>query len=184
MTTNLRNTKSTPERLGYIVSLMMAGFLRPTTLAKMASVSYLTLCLWLRESRAGNEKYLIEFLGETVQFAVALDQARKFAASELRGKFEQQSVHGWDEVARDGGQVVWKICPVAAAIKPELRELLGHREDALLVIDGALQPELTRRARPRRSGLMPVLADDRGLRALTSIVYLKLYRSPRPSHYI
>jgi hypothetical protein len=141
MTVNLRNTKRTPEKLGYIISLVMEGNLRPTRLAKMADVTYETLCRYIRESRAGSENYLIEFLGERMQFSEAYDQARKFAMSELRGSFEQKCILGYDEIARDGGQVVWKLCPEAAAIAEENRELLGYRKDALLEINGRLVPE-------------------------------------------
>jgi hypothetical protein len=141
MSTNLRNTKSTPELLQSVAEMVMAGNLRPTRLAKMAGVTYKTFCRWGKESREGNPKYLIEFLGEEMQFCVALDLARKFAMSELRGSFEEKCVLGYDEYARKDGQLVWKIDREAAAMSEDVREIMGKRKDALLEIDGKLVPE-------------------------------------------
>jgi hypothetical protein len=144
----MSNIKRTRERLELILKLVSEGHLQPTKVAKMADVDYETLGIWRRKSAGGDKALLVNFMGEEIQFADAFLLARKYALSELRGKFEREGIFGWDEVAREKGQVVWRMCPVAAAIKPELRELLGHREDALLVIDGALQPELIHHKAP------------------------------------
>lgn len=83
---------------------------------------------------------------ETDRAAATL--STKLALFELRGMLLQESIFGYDEIQTKDGQVVWAIDATAAAMDPDEREALGFRRDALLEIDGKLQPVVLKKKAP------------------------------------
>jgi hypothetical protein len=138
----------TDEKLGEALELISKGITRPTKIAKAMGISYRSYCGWMVKSNAGDEKFLVTFNGEQQQWARAITLATKLALFELRGMILEESVFGYDEIQTKDGQVVWAIDPAAAALPEEDREWLGYRKDALLEVDGKLQPVVIKRKAP------------------------------------
>jgi hypothetical protein len=145
------NTKLTQDRLYAALDLISKGVVRPTQIAIALDISYRTLCQWmLRSNRDPDDPdFLVVVGGETMSWARAISQAKRLFYLELRGAVESYSLLGRDEVLFKDAQVVWAIDPAAAAIDdPDIRELLGYRRDALVEIDGKLQPVTAHRDAP------------------------------------
>jgi hypothetical protein len=136
------------EQLYEALSLIARGITRPTQVAKGIGTSYRNYRNWMVRSNRGDPAFLIEVDGEEMQFAKAISLHTKLALFELRGMLLQESIYGYDEIQTKDGQVVWAIDPVAAALSEEDREWLGYRKDALLEIDGALQPVTLKKKAP------------------------------------
>jgi len=144
----MANSKLSPEILDEIISLIQQGILQPTKQARAVGITPDTLNNYLFRSNSGDPAFLMEFGGETMQFAKAYTLAKRFAMMELRGQVEQECIFGTEEVSLKDGQVVWAINRKAAALPEDLRELLGYRKDALLEINGELQPVKIKRPAP------------------------------------
>lgn len=138
----------TTERLNEALELISKGLTRPTKIAKAMGISYRSYCAWMVRSNAGDERFLVTFNNEQMQWAKAITLATKLALFELRGMILQEAIYGHDEVQTKDGQVVWAIDPAAAALDPDDREWMGYRKDALLEIDGKLQPVTIKRKAP------------------------------------
>src|SRR6266481_3670222 len=136
----MANSKLSPEILDEIISLIQRGILQPTKQARAVGITPDTLNNYLFRSNSGDPDFLMTFGSEEMQFAKAYTLAKRFAMMELRGQVEQECIFGTEEVSLKDGQVVWAINRKAAALPEELRELLGYRKDALLEINGELQP--------------------------------------------
>jgi hypothetical protein len=128
------------EKLHEALAIIETGLIQPTKIAAALGMPYRTYADWMLRSNRGDERFLIEVNGATVQWAAAIVQARRLAMLELRGMLETYSIFGEEVINYEKGQVVWAIDPVAAAMSVEDRTALGFREDALLEINGALQP--------------------------------------------
>jgi hypothetical protein len=138
----------TAEKLNEALELISKGVTRPTKIAAAMGMAYRTYCDWMVRSNSGDERFLVTFNGETMQWARAITLATKLALFELRGMILQEGIFGYDEVQTKDGQIVWAIDPVAAALSEEDREWMGYRKDALLEINGALQPVTIKRKSP------------------------------------
>jgi hypothetical protein len=134
------NTVLTPDILQAALDLIAKGIVQPTKIAKALNVPYRTYRSGLVRSNRGDENFLIEVDGEVMQWAKAINLHTRLAMFELRGLVTQYSIFGDDEISYKDGQVVWALDPVAAAMSEDEREALGFRRDALLEINGALQP--------------------------------------------
>ncbi|WP_338830441.1 hypothetical protein [Bradyrhizobium sp. 27S5] len=137
-----------PQKLYDALELISKGLTRPTKIAKAMGISYRSYCQWMVRSNSGDEKFLVEYNDETMQWARAITLATKLALFELRGMVLQEAIYGYDEIQTKDGQVVWAIDPAAAAMSEEDREVFGYRKDALLEIDGKLQPVVIKRKAP------------------------------------
>jgi len=138
------------EKMYEALELVSRGITRPTRCAKALGMSYRSYSDWLLRSNRGDARFLIEFRGETMQWAKALTLATNLALLELRGMLLEESIGGYlEEQTRDGGPV-WSPDPVASAIDdPEVRVMLGYRADGLLVDDrGALVKHKVRKKSP------------------------------------
>ena len=145
----MANILHTEENKRAVLELIERGITRPPLQAKAIGVAYPTLCSWKVRSNRDDPAFLIEYMGETMQFAKAVALATRLAMLELRGMVEHYSIFGREEIVYKDGQVVWALDPEAAAIDdPDIRELLGFRRDALLEIDGKLQPVTAHRDAP------------------------------------
>jgi hypothetical protein len=120
-----------PEKLYAALDLIAKGIVQPAKVAKVLGMPYRTYRSWLVRSNSGDEKFLIEVDGETMQWAAAIVRMRRLAMLELRGMLEQYSIYGREEIVFKDGQVVWALDPVAAAMTEDEREALGFRRDAL-----------------------------------------------------
>lgn len=135
------NNKFTPENAQLALDLIARGTVRPTKIAAALGITYRCFANWLLRSTRGDETMLVEQDGVTMQFAKAVAQQKRFFYLELRSAVEEYSLFGRDFEVRMNGQVVWAIDPEAAAIvDPDVREICGFRRDALVEIDGRLQP--------------------------------------------
>jgi hypothetical protein len=145
----MSNILHTPENLQAALDMIAKGIIRPTQIAKGIGIAYRTYCSWMVRSTRGDEAFLVEYAGETMQWAKAIALSKRLAMLELRGMLEQYSIFGTEEVTTKDGQLVWALDPEAAAIDdPDIRELLGFRRDALLEIDGKLQPVKVKKLAP------------------------------------
>jgi hypothetical protein len=79
---------------------------------------------------------MMDYLGSRVQFAQAINAARRIALHEMRGRMEMKSVLGYDEPIFYNGMPTWQPDPVTVGWTPEEREALGFRADGLLEVDG------------------------------------------------
>jgi hypothetical protein len=140
--------KLSTEKLLEALELISLGVTRPTKIAAALGLSYRAYCQWMVRSNNQDELFLVEFNGETMQFAKAITLATKLALFELRGMIVQQSIFGYPETMTKDGQVVWALDPAAAALDPEDREWLGFRKDALLEVDGKLVPLVLQKKAP------------------------------------
>lgn len=138
----------TQAKLDEALELISNGVTRPTKIAKAMGISYRSYCAWMVLSNRGDERFLVTFNDEQMQWARAITLATKLALLELRGMVLQEGIFGYDEVQTKDGQVVWALDPVAAAMSEDEREALGFRRDALLEIDGKLQPVTIKRKAP------------------------------------
>lgn len=139
----------TTEKLYEALELISKGITRPTKLSKAMGIAYRTYCSWAVMSNRGDERFLVTFNDEEMQWARAITLATKIALWELRGMLLQESIYGYDEVQTKDGQVVWQLDPAACAIEDlDLREMLYGRRDGLLVIDGKLQPVVVKKKAP------------------------------------
>jgi hypothetical protein len=136
------------EKLYAALDLISRGVTRPTAVARGIGTTYRNYRNWMVRSNRGDEAFLIDVEGEQMQFAKAITLATKLALFELRGMLLQEGIFGYDEVQTKDGNVVWAIDPVAAALSEEDREWMGYRKDALLEIDGALQPVTLKKKAP------------------------------------
>jgi hypothetical protein len=137
-----------PEKLQEALDLIAKGIVQPTKIAAGIGVPYRTYRSWMVRSNRGDEKFLIEIDGEVMQWAKAITLHTRLAMFELRGLVTQYSIFGDEEISYKDGQVVWALDPVAAALPEEDREWMGYRKDALLEIDGALQPVKMKKRAP------------------------------------
>ena len=144
----MANVKLSPEILAEIISLAQRGIVQPSKQARAVGITPDTLNNWLFKSNSGDPDFLMEFSGETMQFAKAYTLAKRFAMMELRGQVETECIFGTTELSYKDGQVVWAYDPKAAALPEDLRELCGYRKDALLEINGELQPVIVRKQAP------------------------------------
>jgi hypothetical protein len=137
------NRKLSPDKLYEALDLISKGVIRPSQIATALDVSYRTYAGWmLRSNRNPDDPdFLVVIDGETMSFARAISIHKRLFYLELRGAVESYSLLGRESVLYKDAQVVWKIDAAAAAIDdPDIRELLGYRRDALVEINGELQP--------------------------------------------
>src|SRR5450755_847452 len=125
-------TKKTREMLTAICDTMAGGVLSPYNAAKRCGVSSKGMWLWIRASQRDDPDFIIEYLGEEIQFARALVVARRIALHEARGRMEERAIMGHDEPIFYQGNPTWKIDPRTVGIKDDLLELLGLPTDRLL----------------------------------------------------
>jgi len=137
------------QKLYAALNLIAKGIVQPTKVAKGIGMPYRTYRSWMVRSNQGDPAFLIEADdGSEIQWAAAIVQARRLAMLELRGMLEQYSIYGKEIETRFNGAPVWRTDPVAAALPEDIREMCGYRKDALLEIDGALQPVMQHQDAP------------------------------------
>src|SRR6267142_5786663 len=126
-------TTRSPELLEAMCNKHAQGLLAYEDLGRYFGVPHSTLWSWIKASNNGDEKFLIEYLGERMQFAKALGQARKLALYEVRGRLEQKSLRGYDEPVFFQGQPTYKRDTRCLDIDdPDIREMLGFSRDGYL----------------------------------------------------
>jgi hypothetical protein len=77
--------------------------------------------------RAATKALMVDYLGERVPFARAVNAARRIALHEARGRMEQKSILGWDEEIFFGGMPTWRPNPACVGMDEDTREMLGYR---------------------------------------------------------
>jgi hypothetical protein len=138
----------TTEKLNEALELISKGITRPTKISKAMGIAYRTYCSWMVMSNRGDERFLVEYNDDVMQWAKAIGLATKLALFELRGMLLQEGIFGYDEVQTKDGQIVWALDPVACALSEDDREMLGYRKDGLLEVDGKLVPVTIKRKAP------------------------------------
>ncbi|MCU1340394.1 MAG: hypothetical protein JWO19_5975 [Bryobacterales bacterium] len=128
--------KKTPETLIAICDTVASGSLSYQKAAMVCGVAPRTFWLWIKLSQQNDETLMLDFLGSRVQFAQAINAARRIALHEMRGRMEMKSVLGYDEPIFYNGMPTWQPDPVTVGWTPEEREALGFRADGLLEVDG------------------------------------------------
>src|SRR5260221_3758690 len=97
------------------LDMISKGVTRPTKIAKALGMAYRTYCSHMVLSNRNDERFLVEYNGETMQWAKAISLATKLALFELRGMILQEAIFGYDEEQTKDGQVVWALDPAACA---------------------------------------------------------------------
>jgi hypothetical protein len=100
--------------------------------AKACGVSPRSLFQWLKLSTAGDEDFIVEYLGERMQFSQAMALARKALHMELRSNLERRSALGHDERVFFAGMPTWQPDPRVVGWSEDDREAYGFPRDGLL----------------------------------------------------
>jgi hypothetical protein len=126
-------TKKSPETLIAICDVVASGILSYAAACRSVGVSARSFWSWIKASQSGDEEFIVEYLGERIQFARAVNAARRMALHEMRGRMEQKSIFGYDEPIFYMGMPTWKPDPRCVGIDdPDIREMLGYPRDGLL----------------------------------------------------
>jgi hypothetical protein len=110
----------------------IAGGLSYNSSARACGVAPRTLFQWMKQSNAGDEDFIIEYLGERMQFSQALAFARKALHMEARSRFERRSALGHDEKVFFQGMPTWVEDERTVGWTPDEREAFGFERDGLL----------------------------------------------------
>jgi hypothetical protein len=129
-------TKRTEEMMTAICDTIASGILSYQKAALMNGLAARTFWLWVKLSQQNDESLMMTYLGSRVQFAQAINAARRIALHEMRGRMEQKSILGWDEPIFFSGMPTWKPDPVTVGWTEAERIALGFRADGLLEVDG------------------------------------------------
>jgi hypothetical protein len=130
--------KNNPEILLGICETIASGILAYSRACRANGVSETSFWSWIKQSQQDPEAITVEFLGETLPFCRAVNAARRIALHEMRGRFEQKNVLGYDEPIFFQGMPTWKPDPRCVGMDEDLREMLGYRRDGLLEDNGKL----------------------------------------------
>lgn len=128
-------TKRTPpETLIELCDVIASGVLSYAAACRAVGISTRAFWKYIKASQGGDETYLIEYLGEQIQFAKAVNASRRMALHEMRGRMEQKSIMGYDEPVFYMGMPTYKPDPrcIGMMDDPDLLELLGLPRDGLL----------------------------------------------------
>ena len=141
------NSKDSPDTLRALLNQLI---LKPRLKASARAVGLhpQTLFSYLRRSRDGDERYIIEWLGRTAPFHVHADAARKLSVVALDHSARDLAINGHSEPRFHDGSPVYKRDPklVADALDPELWEIAHAPRDIndtfMRDKSGALIPEM------------------------------------------
>lgn len=120
------------EKMLEICDVIAGGTLSYADVCRAVGVKERTFWYWIKNSQQGDEDYLVDFLGERVQFAKAVNASRRMALHEARGLMEQKSIRGYDEVVIYMGQVQWQVDRRTVGWTPDEREAYGFDRDGYL----------------------------------------------------
>jgi hypothetical protein len=130
-------TKKSPETLVAICNTIASGVMSYAAAARLNGVSVDSFWRWIKRSQRNEDPDLIiEYLGELVPFASAINAARRIALHEARGRMEQRSILGHDEPIFYNGMPTWQPDPVTVGWTEDEREALGFERDGLLRENG------------------------------------------------
>jgi hypothetical protein len=132
-------TRKSPETLLAICNTIAGGIMAYSKACAINGVPQSTFWDWIKASQGGDETLMIDYLGETLPFHKAVNGARRMALHEMRGRFEEKNVLGWDEPIFYMGMPTWKPDPRVIGIADEdIREMLtGYRDGLLRDANGA-----------------------------------------------
>jgi hypothetical protein len=117
--------RASDDQLNELLEVLASGVLSYAKACRAVGLSVRTFWEYVKRSRAGDEEMLIDWLGERVQFATAIGNARRMALFEARGRMEQRSILGHDEPIFFQGMPTWKPDPAVVGIEdPDIREML------------------------------------------------------------
>jgi hypothetical protein len=126
-------TKKTPETLIALCDTIANGTLSYAAACRAVGISTRSFWNYIKASQGGDETYVIEYLGEQIQFAKAVNAARRMALHEIRARFEQRCLMGHDEIQTYMGEITWQKDRRCVGIDdPDIREMLGYPRDGLL----------------------------------------------------
>lgn len=142
--------KRTPETLIAICDTIASGILSYAAACRVNNVSSRAFWGWIKASQGGDEDYLIEYLGEQIQFSKAINAARRIALHEIRASFEQRCLMGHDEIQTYMGEITWQKDRRCVGIDdPDIREMLGYQRDGFLRNEaGEVVPNVVHRQAP------------------------------------
>jgi hypothetical protein len=87
-------THRSAEKLLEIVETIASGVLSPRKAAKRCGIPPSTYWDWVAASQRSDERFLVEYCGEVMQFAKAVGLARKIALTDALGEFETRLLTG------------------------------------------------------------------------------------------
>ena len=119
------NSKDSPDKLREILNnLVLKPRLRQA--ATKAGLHPVTLFNYLRRSRDGDPKYVIQWLGREAPFHIHADAARKLSIVTLDASARDLAINGHSEPRFHDGEPVYRRDPklVADALDPELWEMV------------------------------------------------------------
>jgi hypothetical protein len=125
---------------------------------RISGVSPRTVFQWLKMSAAGDEDFVINYMGEDLQFTAAAALARKALHMDLRANFEKRNLLGWDEVVTFQGRVQYVVDTRVVGWSEEDREAFGFRRDGYLEDAKGCVIPLTIHREPPIAGVLATLA--------------------------
>jgi hypothetical protein len=121
-----------PETMIAICDTIASGIMSYSKACAMNGLPSSTFWDLIKRSQSNDERLVIEYLGEQIQFAKAVNAARRMALHEMRGRMEQKSIFGYDEPVFYMGEPTWKRDPRTVGWTEDEREAFGFSRDGLL----------------------------------------------------
>jgi hypothetical protein len=121
-----------PETMIAICDSIASGIMSYSKACAANGLAPSTFWDLIKRSQGGDEKLIIEYLGSSVPFHMAINGARRIAYHELRGRVEQKSIFGFDELVYYMGEPTWKRDPRTIGWTEDEREAFGFSRDGLL----------------------------------------------------
>jgi hypothetical protein len=123
-------TLKSPEKLLEIIEARASG-MTCVGAAMSCGVAARTFWWWLKLSKEGDPDFLVEYLGEEMQFVRAMTLAREIIYLRIRDEFERRSLLGHEEKIFFQGRPSWVEFEAAVGLDEDTREMLGYPRDGL-----------------------------------------------------
>jgi hypothetical protein len=121
------------EKLLEIVETIASGVLSPRKAAKRCGIPPSTYWDWIAASQRGDERYLIVYCGEEMQFAKAVGLARKIALTDALGEFETRLLTGDSTPVFFQGKPTWVEDESLSTLDDDTLQRLGYPDRYLRV---------------------------------------------------
>ena len=126
-------THRSAEKLLEIVETIASGVLSPRKAAKRCGIPPSTYWDWIAASQRGDERYLIVYCGEEMQFAKAIGLARKIALTDALGEFETRLLTGDSTPVFFQGKPTWVEDESLSTLDEDTLQRLGYPDRYLRV---------------------------------------------------